>query len=584
MSLAVFNLLGEIKLENTASSKIFKDPQGRTLVVHSPDGSLPSEQELDQMFIAKYGSEQNKPTQTDGGISVGFSDAIREFGNTIKNPSIESQISGPIIGPASAMAQNFYEKQRNDINNILPQRLKTNIGAGIRETLPLTKLIPKDVVSNSQIGNAVAPFIIDATALSATPGEGKLIKSGAEGIASSFEANSAKKLGKAKDILQRILRPGENLTPEMLDETVPFVKKSKKLRDLLDTLRSERYRAGEEKSALIKNIGDKTNERPVFSRAIDFINKKRAEGILPDEKFTPLEEALRKEIDIVNSYPKEQLTPEFFDKRKMAFQDYAEKLYGKDPSPDSQLVKQLWKDIASDYRGIVEGFDPRVSKANRRVSGLIQSTDLLDKRAKQEIDSSTQYDKSTPKKVFETIISRVPGVDQILYGRRRFESLMNEPKMDIPFMTGKIEKNYKSSKRSNDIASFIRGVVNDFGGGIKKQPQKLLPAPEPKQISADRMSLVGRRLQDMSSKPTINIPESGRSPIEIPQVLESEKEALMQKYGIPERNIRESISASNIPPVITSSKLNTGDRGLNKSQRSFIREAIERRKKNFGGK
>lgn len=38
---------------------IFTDPQGRTLQVNSPDGSIPSETELDQMFKIKYGNISN---------------------------------------------------------------------------------------------------------------------------------------------------------------------------------------------------------------------------------------------------------------------------------------------------------------------------------------------------------------------------------------------------------------------------------------------------------------------------------------------------------------------------------------------
>ena len=32
----------------------FKDPQGRTLRVNSPDGSIPTEREIDRMFAIKY--------------------------------------------------------------------------------------------------------------------------------------------------------------------------------------------------------------------------------------------------------------------------------------------------------------------------------------------------------------------------------------------------------------------------------------------------------------------------------------------------------------------------------------------------
>jgi len=42
----------------------FTDPQGRTLEVSSPDGSTPSEGELDQMFAQKYGGQQSPNPQS----------------------------------------------------------------------------------------------------------------------------------------------------------------------------------------------------------------------------------------------------------------------------------------------------------------------------------------------------------------------------------------------------------------------------------------------------------------------------------------------------------------------------------------
>jgi len=38
----------------------FSNPQGQTLTVNSPDGSVPSEQELDTMFSQKFGSSNSE--------------------------------------------------------------------------------------------------------------------------------------------------------------------------------------------------------------------------------------------------------------------------------------------------------------------------------------------------------------------------------------------------------------------------------------------------------------------------------------------------------------------------------------------
>lgn len=56
----------------------FKDPQGRSLTVNSPDGSVPSESELDQMFSNKYGNSSQPdvftpPQQTPSIATQGLS-------------------------------------------------------------------------------------------------------------------------------------------------------------------------------------------------------------------------------------------------------------------------------------------------------------------------------------------------------------------------------------------------------------------------------------------------------------------------------------------------------------------------------
>ena len=76
----------------------FKDPQGRILIVNSPDGSVPSEQELDDMFARKYGQIQQSSQYTYGqAIADTGKTALKSAGNLISN------VTFPIRHPGQAI-------------------------------------------------------------------------------------------------------------------------------------------------------------------------------------------------------------------------------------------------------------------------------------------------------------------------------------------------------------------------------------------------------------------------------------------------------------------------------------------------
>lgn len=90
----------------------FTDPQGRTLEVNSPDGSIPSEGELDQMFSMKYGNVSQSTTPPDRFQiksskpydSYSYMDAAKDTGKTIINSvaDLGKNISQPILHPLQA--------------------------------------------------------------------------------------------------------------------------------------------------------------------------------------------------------------------------------------------------------------------------------------------------------------------------------------------------------------------------------------------------------------------------------------------------------------------------------------------------
>jgi|SRR3990167_2650701 len=346
-----------------------------------------------------------------------FSSLGKSIESLSKPPTLlETASSGlsPAVRMANTVLGGAYENTKQNLTDQLPlvftktplRRLGTNLG-------------------------------IDVAAGLAIPSGAK---AGASGVVRRLEGQATKRLEKAGDILTRILRPGTEATPEIISQTLPEVSKSRTIRDLLSKLLRAKKVAGTEKGNLIESLEGTKDLSQLFNKPLSFLSKKRGEGVLTDEKLKPLSDAIDHEMELVRNMPADKLTPQFFDKRKQVFQDYAEKIYGKDVSPESQLLKQAWKEIASDYRSIVESFDPRVAPANLRFKGLAEATDVLKRRVQQSIEKSTKFDKPPIRQLIESGISRLPFIREVIYGRRGFEKVLQEEPLNIPFMTGKIEK------------------------------------------------------------------------------------------------------------------------------------------------
>ncbi len=107
----------------------FTDPQGRTLQVNSPDGSVPSETELDQMFKMKYGNVAQADANATADAAINSrSSAIADL---TKNPITIQHPFGAVlrtIGGANELAQGAISSVGLDLQRGQPQNIVSNLG------------------------------------------------------------------------------------------------------------------------------------------------------------------------------------------------------------------------------------------------------------------------------------------------------------------------------------------------------------------------------------------------------------------------------------------------------------------------
>lgn len=98
------------KLANMSFTKTVSDPQGRQLSFDSPDGSTPSEQELDQMFQVKYGPK-----------GVDFGQVANEAFKGATNPSPGSN---PIISAGQSGLNSIQNQASDSLLDKMPNATK----------------------------------------------------------------------------------------------------------------------------------------------------------------------------------------------------------------------------------------------------------------------------------------------------------------------------------------------------------------------------------------------------------------------------------------------------------------------------
>ena len=136
----------------------FKNPQGQTLTVNSPDGSMPTERELDQMFSIKYG----EPSVASQGISyVGqhpFKTALQPISKTITGRSTQERIFEPKAVQLASQGkpfQSYFTGLAGDIESLAeaPISYVPIPGAGLAGKIPVGSTNVGRIASNIAVRN-----------------------------------------------------------------------------------------------------------------------------------------------------------------------------------------------------------------------------------------------------------------------------------------------------------------------------------------------------------------------------------------------------------------------------------------------
>lgn len=200
----------------------FTDPQGRTLQVNSPDGSMPSENELDQMFAMKYGNQS-----TNAIADTKINSRPSAIADLTKNPTTMAHPVGAVLRTvqgAEELMQGVPASIALDLQRGRPQDILPNLGKVVIGQRPAQY---GDVFKGAGVPAPLAAAGGLATDIALTPG-------GTEGVVGLAKGGTA------------LVKGGINNIGKFFDFDQKALSLSQKVRQV----------AGAAKQAAVDNFGD----------------------------------------------------------------------------------------------------------------------------------------------------------------------------------------------------------------------------------------------------------------------------------------------------------------------------------------
>jgi len=602
----VNHLQGVIRLENTATSKVFKDPQGRTLTVNSPDGSIPSEQELDQMFQAKYGadnaSEQPKnPSmlETIGTNLARPGASVRERLRGLEETGNiqESNKRADMAWKDPSISETFDVEAGRKANESMDKSFVGNLPKGLQTVARYYgSIVPREVgfVKNTVLDPAqMAIGMATEGALrgvAKVPYKGVALGERASTLPwnktlASVEGQGAKATDTAIKARNKAVKlyPNQDGNLEDMRNTAEqgakYIQPAKNYEELANQMEL----AQKVSRAELKNVYDSgtlSNSRTQHDPLLKYISdlEKSSLGKTQSGKNTikKLKDLHTSDVETLSSKSPEELNdPNFYQSQKEMFQKEANRLGAYD-DPESGAMAEGLKKMSQGYQDKVYAVDEVVKPILNEQGGLIKSTDMAREMAKAE---ALDLKPSIGKEAVDSI-SGSPTQTAARFVRKTFvDRMFGSPAKGL---TKNISKLMKKSEKAQALSDLISQMKNKPSEGrleypkeLPAPPQKALPGPEDFRT---RDIKAGRLLQ--GSKQGKTIKAEGRGPaIEMPEYLESTLSELAKKWGVPERNVREIINQADIKPVVKSSS--TEGLIMSKSNRKEIESIMARRKRNF---
>lgn len=163
----------------------FTDPQGRNLIVSSPDNSIPTEQELDQMFSAKYGQQKS--------FLGRMGTTAEQIGTGLLN--LPGQAVSSVVQPAAKLFGRFGQGVVQVIDRKPP----------VPYSIPMPKYFggPIDIAPAKTFGEAFGPaaqtaaLAVGPTLGGAMYGGGKAMEEGKSGLQIAGQTAMGAGFGKA---------------------------------------------------------------------------------------------------------------------------------------------------------------------------------------------------------------------------------------------------------------------------------------------------------------------------------------------------------------------------------------------------
>ena len=466
----------------------------------------------------------------------------KELTNT--NPNVISNVlsggSAPLRAGMAAL-QPIYDESKRQVVEMLPGKTDNWMlkgaegtavdilsgGVSIKGQKSASQIPVKDLTLGERLGSLPITKILASEKGQA----GKASKQSAKAIEGTEQLLKSSDPKFAKSI-----RRGEVYNPA--EQASKYIQKAKNYTEVTDQLRMAEGFPMEERSGIYKG-GVLPNDGSEHSRILKLLNDKRSspQGARDAKAIADIH---TKDIEFINQQSKEALkSPEFYQKMKAYYQNLADQASAYSADPSQSAKAEAYKALSQGYQDKTYALDEAVKALNLENAGLGEAAERTSQLAQVERGG---VPKGISQEVVESIrptkLGFVANLAKML--GKKFIS------PEVKGLTKGIAKSRGKADDAEKIADIIRTIKEgrnpleaDFFventpyqvGQLPAPPQRMLPGPEDFRT---RDIKEGRLLQNLvSGKKPIKL--GGRSEaIEIPQVLESDKQRLIQEYGVPE--------------------------------------------------
>lgn len=518
-----------------------------------------------------------------------------------------------------------------------------NITSGIGQTFgynvkgaALDKMLPKNPKTASLINELTDPtnLMMGMTASESIPFKGISLAERAQKLPftkmlASEEGQSAKiskEMPKAITATEQLLKPSDKEFARSIEKGVQYnpseqaakyISPAKNYTELTDQMRLAEGMPMEARSKVYSST--KANPSDSHLNSLDdLIGKERSVTDNPQvgspasnaklRNYEAVRDAEKRTFDSIS--PEELKDPNFWQKRKAYYQQQADNAGAYTGNEKMSARAEAYRALAQEAQNKTYALDDAVLGLNLENAGIGTAKKRFSELAQVE---RGQPPPSVSKEVTQSIRPSGAGTMAAL-----FRKLTGEGYTDVPKLTKTISKSMSKVEKAQALIDLISEMKKPEKVAFSMDEPLQLSAPTPKGLPSPddfrsrdikagkflsggqgsgkpiRMGDRGRygsgqiNLGDTPDYPrTGNLPATGQEPlqprkpsqIELPEYTQSDIEALSKKWGVPERNIREIINASDIEPVVKSSS--TEGLVMSKKRRAEINQIMARRKANF---